>query len=1021
MANLDQIAEGRWISAIEGQQLSGLLDNRTLKRKITGVNVKDIVDLVEVLRTRVSVKNPDNGTRYYSVTDPMVNGVVQPGTWRGVTVESVEGVHNAGRVEPGGTITQTLAFGWIKANEALPTPILLTDDKMLLSPFVHDTDSVKNAYVWEYRWIDPAYAQTLRNTIALTAGVIDAKIIKEQEGYCNIQVLTQSNTWNGNIDDGHEWEIQNQAHGFAAEKIIETFTHIAPANLAAHRTTLQTPTSGYKVSSLIDSLDSAGGFASITQTQDKLFPGAVTDANGTLQEEEYLQLITSGIIRTTMWLAVPDADLATSMATVAVAPAGYTVLKVSNNYNGTGSFVLIRTMMLLGTVADPMLMKVDWPTFEDEHRTYFYFGMDKTTAESTLVTAQTVCDAGYKVDSAEIQEWKYNTFVVIQQISKVQVTPFTVSAVHQQNYIASFGLVTRATTVYLNVPKASIDTVKTAINAIANIIVLEINDNDNGQGAADITYTWRSKESAPRSLGALRTFRQSRFHKEEENRLWIDINLTDKDALATAVAQAMAGTAPYAVATGAEIREINGTDAGDKTGTITQRVVKEGTPDPADYSMLESFNPHGLQEAVMIISVREYPEVDYSQIAVVFALLRTFLGTPEKGRIQVSLNGNGSFMMRALKEGTPDWSNTVPAYVKTEVQNPGTIGEIKTELATGIPIAGAAAIVAAGSADADYALNDIQMQERGMGEAAITKRQTKKSETAVQIVETPSLGLRRATKHYTWPLVLDANFAAVWAAAATEGVDGDYILEFRQKNILGGGMVSIESHIVECTEVTVPDRIVAYTKDSYTSEEVHQDASSIPAATDTTGTIITYRGSLNLHNKYDYVKTTVTRRDNGTGSRIQINSPNMISEGVIIDGQTAEPTTLGVAYGHLEYSKDEFGRYKGRRIVNTLLSTGWWLVGLIYSVNVKAQVESYGNGFRYYRTLGYTITVKGWANQTQAAAEIEGGLSHTPVGSSKVEKLDSGFFHSTKITLYPTYDDPALSSTVGEWYKDKIV
>ena len=416
----------------------------------------------------------------------------------------------------------------------------------------------------------------------------------------------------------------------------------------------------------------------------------------------------------------------------------------------------------------------------------------------------------------------------------------------------------------MNVPKSRIAEVKTAILDKENdeenpIIVLDISDNDNGQGAADrITYTWRSKEDAPRSLGAIRSYKNSQFHKEVQDRLWIDINLTDKDALAIAVALAMAGTAPYAVASGAEIREVTGEDAGDKTGTIKQRVIKEGIPEPADYSLQDSFNPHGLQEAVMITSVREYPEVDYENVAAVFALLQTFMGTPGKGKIQVSLNGNGTFSMRALKEGTPDWSNTTPEYVQTEVQNSGAIGEAKVGLATGVPVGGAAALVAAGAADTDYALTDIQMTERGMGEAAITKRQTLKSETAVQVEESPSLGLRRAVKNYTWPIVLTSNINTVWGAALTHGVAGDYVLLYRQKNIIATGF-SVTSRVVECTKKSTT-YISAYEDASTTTTVECQDADEIPVILDTAGIVETIRATLNLYNKYDYIKKTTTSR-----------------------------------------------------------------------------------------------------------------------------------------------------------------
>jgi len=182
-----------------------------------------------------------------------------------------------------GIITQTLAKNLIISDEELPDPVLLTDDKALLSPFAHDVTSEKNIYVWEYRWIDPSYAQTLRDTIALTSDVIDAKAIKSDDGSFNIQVLTQTNTWAGTLSQ--EWEHQTQFPTFAANRIVNTYSHIALTDLSGFKTTLATATAGYKVSSIVDSTDAAGGFASIVQTQDKLFDGTVDADNGTDMEK----------------------------------------------------------------------------------------------------------------------------------------------------------------------------------------------------------------------------------------------------------------------------------------------------------------------------------------------------------------------------------------------------------------------------------------------------------------------------------------------------------------------------------------------------------------------------------------------------------------------------------------------------------------------------------------------------------------------------------------------------------------
>ena len=86
--NLEQISEQNAIYDIEGLKVSGLVSDRTLKRKWTQINSLYITGLSEVLRLRTSVKNPSNGQKYYSVTDPLVNGVKYPGTWRGALVET---------------------------------------------------------------------------------------------------------------------------------------------------------------------------------------------------------------------------------------------------------------------------------------------------------------------------------------------------------------------------------------------------------------------------------------------------------------------------------------------------------------------------------------------------------------------------------------------------------------------------------------------------------------------------------------------------------------------------------------------------------------------------------------------------------------------------------------------------------------------------------------------------------------------------------------------------------------------
>lgn len=107
--NIDNLAEGKWIRDKLGQEYSGLdSSDRTIVRKLEQLPIKDVSALVEILRQRTSVKNPDDGNKYYSVENPMVDGVELPGIWRCVTIKGI--VDPA--VGPAGTIQQVLSYGW---------------------------------------------------------------------------------------------------------------------------------------------------------------------------------------------------------------------------------------------------------------------------------------------------------------------------------------------------------------------------------------------------------------------------------------------------------------------------------------------------------------------------------------------------------------------------------------------------------------------------------------------------------------------------------------------------------------------------------------------------------------------------------------------------------------------------------------------------------------------------------------------------------------------------------------------
>lgn len=945
VTKLVQVLRRGWATALidaEARLISGdnvpLQPERILQRQYVNLDFTQLGVMIDGIEATKYIENP-------TIEGEMYGSVEVPVKWRILSSKP-------SRADDGsGIITQTLAKNLVQTPDDLPAAILLSGDKALLSPFAHDITSVKNTYVWEYRWIDPDYAVTLRNTISLTVGVVDAKIVKVEDGTCNIQVLTQTNTWAGTLSQ--VWEKQSQFPTFAAERIVNNFSHIPLASLAGFRTTLATPTSGYKVASLTDKTDAAGGFGELVQVQEKLFPGTVSASNGVDMEKEYLLLLTNGVLLTTAWHGVEDVDVVTAMTALATAPTGYTVLSVAHNYNGTGSFVLTRTMVTKATPT-AMQIQVQFPSFDDERRTYYYFGLDKTTAQTQYTTSKTVCDAGYKVDAVEIIEWRGGALAVVQRISKLirsEATPpvaitlpllialqhlmsteyewwgngdstttmfpnvadanldavlallvtapanymvvsighnysgtgkadvvrvlvkqnltgfesaiqfptfmgerrtniylglnatdadtkyavsqvsshagYKVDSVTKQegrrgtitviqqlsklniaftsqlraiDYTRMFGLANVATTVYLNIPKDGIAALKVAILADITMVVHSLQDNDNGQGAADVVVAWRSKEVKPRALGAIQSTKSSQFHQTTQDRLWIDINLTSQTALADAVALALAGTDPYAVTTGDTIQSASGDDAGDKTATIRQRISKKpDTYTAAEYSMQESFNPHGLREATMLISVKEYPEIAYADLATIFTTLQTFLGSPEtmKGRIQVSMNGNGTFMMRAIKEAKPDWDNTVPAYVQVAVINPGQIAESKHEVATGVPVAEAAELVAGTTADTDYALDEVRMTERGNGEASIDKQQSKKYGIAVYVHESPTFSTRRGTKRTVWPRVHADDLDTIWAAALTQEVAGDYVLDYRQKIPVGNGFHNVENQSID--------------------------------------------------------------------------------------------------------------------------------------------------------------------------------------------------------------------------------
>ena len=279
----------------------------------------------------------------------------------------------------------------------------------------------------------------------------------------------------------------------------------------------------------------------------------------------------------------------------------------------------------------------------------------------------------------------------------------------------------------------------------------------------------------------------------------------------------------------------------------------------------------------MVTSVREYPEVAYDDLSTVYTELVTFLGEPiAKGKVQTSLNGNGTFAIRAFKEGKPDWDNTTPVYNKTNVRNPGVNGQQETFQATGVPVANAPAIVAgAAASSSDYQLDNAQFIERDHGEGVVQATQTKKNESAVIVRNFPARGSQRAIDERIWPLIRQEDFTTIWGEAigvtetlalGTRVTDAGYpnnILDYAQADLLGNGMWRISSLVVKCPEtILIADGTeIACNDDSDVTLYQVQDATDIPTFSSASPTSVRLTSlEKNRYGKYDYVKQTTTSR-----------------------------------------------------------------------------------------------------------------------------------------------------------------
>ncbi len=163
MANFDTIAERQFIWEVGGQRASGLVNDRTLLRKVIKVDLVEIQELAEYLRLHTSVLNKGAG-KCYTVKNPMVNGIVHPGTWRGVDVATVDSPITKG------TITQQLSLGWA-------TKIAWTEARLLESDNLQPLGAASYKFL-TVQWVNCARGSVNAMAASLSAASFAAVIIQ---------------------------------------------------------------------------------------------------------------------------------------------------------------------------------------------------------------------------------------------------------------------------------------------------------------------------------------------------------------------------------------------------------------------------------------------------------------------------------------------------------------------------------------------------------------------------------------------------------------------------------------------------------------------------------------------------------------------------------------------------------------------------------------------------------------------------------------------------------------------------
>jgi hypothetical protein len=311
--------------------------DRLMIRKIDGIDLTYMNLATADLRQRTSTKNKRGTTCNWVDTPrtgnkgPAAGGREWPGIWRGV---SVRGYMRGGQ----SSIIQTLAYGLIRsAEDVWPSPEIVRTDDRLLRPHAIQDDPTSTQKEIRYRGFDPSYVDAARAAVALTAGVIDVRSVRMQDGSYNIHVLTETLTWAAFVVTAPDTTSKHN-YGTDFEEIVEVWNSIANDDAL---TGVYTTATRYRVNDVVidDQLD---GSVKVTRTQvaKKAFatgtPDFVWYENKTREREVMHQ----------EWYGIAEDDAFTDLWTD---PTGYSILSCPKSPGSNGVVKVERISALKNT------------------------------------------------------------------------------------------------------------------------------------------------------------------------------------------------------------------------------------------------------------------------------------------------------------------------------------------------------------------------------------------------------------------------------------------------------------------------------------------------------------------------------------------------------------------------------------------------------------------------------------------------------------------------------------------------